>query len=241
MTARSDRRGGPRRRRRHSSCSPKASRPQIAWRSRCRATHGRSPTSSSPTSAKCSSSARATPPSAERARRPTASTPGRSRSCCGRARSTRSGCQPRGRAPCAGGLPGAEGSCARTRARNAIHAVLVRRLITRPQVSDLFARAGRRWLSELELPEEERETLTGCMRQIEFLDAEVAEVERLIAAAAHESEAIKRLMSVAGVNVICAARLLAAVGDIRSLPRAAPARRLPRPRSARASIGSCSR
>ena len=52
------------------------------------------------------------------------------------------------------------------------------------------------------------------MRQIEFLDAEIAEVERLIAAAALDSREIKRLMSVPGVNVIVAASFLAAIGDI---------------------------
>ena len=52
------------------------------------------------------------------------------------------------------------------------------------------------------------------MRQIEFLDTEIAEVERLIAQAALESAEIKRLMSVPGVNVIVAASFLAAIGDI---------------------------
>jgi hypothetical protein len=41
---------------------------------------------------------------------------------------------------------------ARTRAKNECHAVLVRRLITKPAVSDLFGLAGRRWLREVELP-----------------------------------------------------------------------------------------
>ena len=53
------------------------------------------------------------------------------------------------------------------------------------------------------------------MRQIEFLDAEIAEVERLIARDALCSADARRLMSVPGVNVICAATFLAAIGDIR--------------------------
>jgi len=52
------------------------------------------------------------------------------------------------------------------------------------------------------------------MRQIEFLDTEIAEVERLIASDALSSAEIKRLMSVPGVNVIVAASFLAAIGDI---------------------------
>ena len=44
---------------------------------------------------------------------------------------------------------------ARSRCKNEIHAVLIRRLIARPKVSDLFGQAGRRWLQQLELPLEE--------------------------------------------------------------------------------------
>jgi transposase len=62
---------------------------------------------------------------------------------------------------------------------------------------------------------EERETVEACMRHIEFLDTEIAEVERVIARYALSSSDARRLMSVPGVNVICAATILAAVGDIR--------------------------
>ena len=103
---------------------------------------------------------------------------------------------------------------ARTRTKNEIHAVLMRRLIGRAPVSDLFGVKGRRWLAGLELPLEERETVDGAIRQIEFLECEIAEVERLIALDALASPEIRRLMSVPGVNVIVAATFLAAIGDI---------------------------
>jgi hypothetical protein len=103
---------------------------------------------------------------------------------------------------------------ARTRAKNEIHAVLMRQLIGRAPFSDLFGVKGRRWLAALQLPIEERETVDGCMRQVEFLDSEIAEVERLIAQDALASPEIRRLMSVPGVNVIVAASFLAAIGDI---------------------------
>jgi transposase len=53
---------------------------------------------------------------------------------------------------------------ARTRAKNEVHGALIRRLIARPKVSDLFGVAGRRWLEGLELPAEERETVEGALR-----------------------------------------------------------------------------
>jgi transposase len=103
---------------------------------------------------------------------------------------------------------------ARTRAKNEVHAVLIRRLISKPKLSDLFGLAGRRWLKALELPDEERETVDGCLRQIDFLDRELAELEHKIARQALGSPEIRRLMTVPGVNLITAASFMAAVGDI---------------------------
>ena len=103
---------------------------------------------------------------------------------------------------------------ARSRAKNEIHAVLMRCLVGRPPFADLFGVKGRRWLAELGLPVEERETVDAGMRQVEFLDAEIAAVERLIAREALASVQIRRLMTVPGVNVIVAASFMAAIGDI---------------------------
>jgi transposase len=102
----------------------------------------------------------------------------------------------------------------RTRSKNEIHAIVIRRLIGRPPASDLFGVKGRKWLTELELPVEERETLESCLRQIAFFDSEIAAVDRLIARAALASAQARRLMTVPGVNVICAATFLATIGDI---------------------------
>ena len=104
---------------------------------------------------------------------------------------------------------------ARSRAKNEIHAVLMRCLKDRPPASDLFGVTGRRWLAEQQLAITELETVDSGRRQVDFLDAEIAEVERLIAAEALSWPEVKRLMTVAGVKVIVAATFMAAVGDIR--------------------------
>jgi transposase len=103
----------------------------------------------------------------------------------------------------------------RSRAKNEIHAVLQRRLQGKPPCSDLFGVKGRRWLGGLELPVEERESVDAGIRHIEFLDSEIAAVERVIAQQALEWPEIRRLMTVPGVNLICAATFIAAVGDPR--------------------------
>jgi transposase len=94
----------------------------------------------------------------------------------------------------------------------------MRCLKDRPPVSDLFGVKGRRWLAEQQLAVTERETVDSAMRQLAFLDAEIAEVEKLIAAEALGWPQVKRLMTVPGVNVIVAATFMAAVGDIRRFP-----------------------
>ena len=101
----------------------------------------------------------------------------------------------------------------RSRVKNEIHASLQRRLQERPPCSDLFGVKGRRWLAGLQLPLEERESVDAGIRQIEFLDAEIAAVEPLIAQQALSWPEIRRLMTVPGVNLIRAASFIAAVGN----------------------------
>ena len=101
----------------------------------------------------------------------------------------------------------------RTRAKNEIQAVLARRLQSKPPFADLFGVKGRHWLAGLELPVEERESVDAGLRQISFIDTELAAVDRLIAQQALAWPEIRRLMTVPGVNLICAASFLAAIGE----------------------------
>lgn len=107
---------------------------------------------------------------------------------------------------------------ARTRLKNEVHAVLARNLCPRPPVSDAFGKAGRRWLATLELPDDEELTMRGCLRQIDVLDVDVAELEAALAKRLSGSAELRRLLSVPGVNLVVAATFLAYVGDIRRFP-----------------------
>jgi len=109
---------------------------------------------------------------------------------------------------------------ARTRSKNEAHGVLSRNLCERPPVTDAFGKAGREWLAGLELPVDERLTLDGCLRQVDFLDAEVAAIDREIAKQALAWPEVLRLMTVPGVNVQTAATFMASVGDISRFPSA---------------------
>jgi transposase len=101
----------------------------------------------------------------------------------------------------------------RTRAKNEIHAVLHRRLQGKPPCADLFGVKGRSWLAGLQLPVEERESVDAGIRQVEFLDSEITQVEQLIAQQALNWPEIRRLMTVPGVNLVCAASFMAAIGN----------------------------
>jgi transposase len=109
---------------------------------------------------------------------------------------------------------------ARTRAKNEAHAVPARNLCGRPPVADCFGRKGRQWLAGLNLPLDERLTLDGCLRQIDFLDGELRALDGELARQALGSPQIRRLMTVPGVNVNTAAAFMAAIGDVRRFPTA---------------------
>jgi len=102
----------------------------------------------------------------------------------------------------------------RTRAKNQVHATLIRNLKGRPPVSDLFGVRGRRWLAEQMLPADEQETVAACLRQIDFLDGEIALVEQALAEQVLASEEMRRLLTLPGVNFVTAAAVMAAIGEI---------------------------
>jgi transposase len=102
-----------------------------------------------------------------------------------------------------------------TRAKNEIHAVVMRCLLGRPPASDLFGKKGRAWLATQQLPAAEAETVEGCLRQVDFLGAEIAAIDAKLAQFALTSPQAKRLMTIPGVDVAAACTLIAAIGDIR--------------------------
>ncbi len=106
----------------------------------------------------------------------------------------------------------------RTKAKNQVHAALIRNLVGRPPASDLFGRRGRAWLAGVELPADEREGVEASLRAIDFLDAEVARLDVVLAAAVLGSADMRRLMTLPGVSATTAATLAAVIGDIGRFP-----------------------
>ena len=92
----------------------------------------------------------------------------------------------------------------RSRAKDEVHAVLHRRLQGKPPCSDLFGVKGRAWPRAWSYRRRSASRSTPAAPR-RFLDYEIAEVERLIAEQALCWPEIRRLMTVPGVNLICAA------------------------------------
>jgi transposase len=106
----------------------------------------------------------------------------------------------------------------RTRTKNEVSAVLVRNLIARPDVSDLFGKAGRQWMATLVLPVDEQHTLAGCLRQDDFLSEELSVIDRAIAERVLASHDMRRLLTIPGVDATTAATMMATIGRIGRFP-----------------------
>jgi transposase len=105
----------------------------------------------------------------------------------------------------------------RARAKNEVHAALHRNLVRSP-VSDLFGVRGRAWLQALALPAYERHTVASCLRQVDLVEEELREIDRLVAERALTDARIRRLMTIPGVDMITAAALVGVIGEIERFP-----------------------
>lgn len=106
----------------------------------------------------------------------------------------------------------------RTGARNRVHAICARRLLSAP-VSDLFGVAGRAWLDRLVLEPDERLALDAQMRLLATLEVEIDAAERAIAAHVLDDRRMRHLLTIPGVGLATAASLVAVIGDVGRFPR----------------------
>jgi transposase len=103
----------------------------------------------------------------------------------------------------------------RTRIKNEVHAILHAHLIPPCPHADLFGRLGRSWLDRQELPDDERAAIERHLRELDRLGEDLDALDLEIAQAVCDDPAVKRLLTITGVNLTVAAGLVAAIGDIR--------------------------
>ena len=102
----------------------------------------------------------------------------------------------------------------RTRVKNETHAILQAHLVPPCPHADLFGRLGRTWLAQQVLPDDERAAIERHLRELDRLGEDLGVLDKDIAQVAIDDSAVKRLLTITGVNLIVAAGLVAAIGDV---------------------------
>ena len=103
--------------------------------------------------------------------------------------------------------------------KNRVHALLGIRGLASP-VTDLFGRAGRRWLTDLELPPVPRRAIDGFLAVLETINMQVRLVESEIRRRVRESPDAGRLWTIPGVAGFGALLIWAEIGDVHRFPDA---------------------
>ncbi len=89
-------------------------------------------------------------------------------------------------------------------------------------MTDVFGVKGRIWLTDQcrVMPADEQLTVAACLRQVDFMESEIALLDKEIAREVLASEDIRRLMTLPGVGGVTATALMAAVGEVHRFPTA---------------------
>jgi transposase len=108
-------------------------------------------------------------------------------------------------------------SALRTGVKNRIHAIL-HRLGILHSFSDLFGKAGRRFLQRLDLPEASREVLCGYLELLDRISTSIEQVEEWMAAHLKADETVRLLATIPGIGLILAHVIYAEIGEIERFP-----------------------
>ena len=106
-----------------------------------------------------------------------------------------------------------------TRTKNRIHAVRYGNLIP-PFAGKLFLGPGRKWLAEQPLSAHERAAVDRWLAGLDSMEQGLATAEAAIATACLGDDRVRRLMTIGGINMVVAAGVLSAIGDVQRLASA---------------------
>ena len=99
------------------------------------------------------------------------------------------------------------------RSKSRVQAVLHANLVPK-YAGHLFGKDGRRWLSEVPLPDGERALLARQLDQLDWLNGRLMVLDRKLARTALDDKRARKLMTVAGISSVVATAVLASIGDI---------------------------
>ena len=106
-----------------------------------------------------------------------------------------------------------------TQARNRLHAALHRARIV-PPAGNLFAPTQHAWWHQLPVSALEHARIQSDLATFTFAEAQVAQLEDALAAAAATDARVPLLIQLPGIQLVSAVTILAAIGDITRFPSA---------------------
>jgi len=101
-----------------------------------------------------------------------------------------------------------------TMLKNRISALLAQHSIQRPEVSDLYGKAGKRWLRALVLEEPDGSLLREDVGLLEVLQERIKSTEKLLRVLARGDEAVRWLRSIPGIGEFFSVLIRYEVDDI---------------------------
>jgi transposase len=101
----------------------------------------------------------------------------------------------------------------RTRLKNRIQAILHAHLVPSCPHADILGQKGRTWMAQQPLPADERAALERHVRECDRLAEDLKEIDRELAGEALASPAVRRLITIPGIDTLTAQAVLAAIGD----------------------------
>jgi transposase len=107
----------------------------------------------------------------------------------------------------------------RSAIKNRVHAILARHGVTH-QHADLFGKAGRQFLAEVELREAPRQRIDSLLALLENFDHEIDTAAQEIDRQAKAEERVQVLCQIRGVGRYTAMLIIAEIGDVRRFPTA---------------------
>lgn len=107
----------------------------------------------------------------------------------------------------------------KTMAKNRIHSILHRNLISYPdQFDDLFSIKGKAFLQKISLPDDERFQLNQDLALLDYMESSISVARQHLAKKCYPDEDILRYMTLQGIDFYTAAGIKAAIGDISRFP-----------------------
>ena len=102
----------------------------------------------------------------------------------------------------------------RTRVKNRTHHILDRNHVTLPSCSDLFGKAGRQLLDQIEIPAPDNLLLRAHLELLDYIEKQIDQVERWTQESLKDHPGVARLRTIPGIGKTLAALVALEIDDI---------------------------